>query len=282
MGLLENKIAIITGGASGIGEESVRRFIAQGASVLICDIQDEKGETLAQELGEKADYQHCDISKEDDIQAMIESAVSKYGRLDILFNNAGIPGPNTPIADTPSEQMDFTINVLLRSVILGMKYASPIMSKQQSGSIINTASVAGIEATHAPHVYSAAKAGVINLTRSVATELGTNYVRVNAICPGGIATPIFGQTFGMNREDSDKTVDVMKHVLKRSQPIPRAGLPEDIANLAVFLGSDMSTFITGQAIAVDGGLTAGRANWQDNQTGMNRLEEILIDVVSGD
>ena len=199
-----------------------------------------------------------------------------------LVNNAGIPGPNTPIADTPSEQMDFAINVLLRSVILGMKYASPVMSKQQSGSIINTASVAGIEATHAPHVYSAAKAGVINLTRSVATELGAKYVRVNAICPGGIATPIFGQTFGMNRENSDKTVDVMKHVLKRSQPIPRAGLPEDIANLAIFLGSDMSTFITGQAIAVDGGLTAGRANWQDNQTGMNRLEEILEDVVKGD
>ncbi|MEO1288589.1 MAG: glucose 1-dehydrogenase [Chloroflexota bacterium] len=278
MGLLDNKIAIITGGASGIGAETVRQFVAQGAKVLICDIQDDKGEALADELGEHADYQRCDVTSEADIQAMIDSAVSKYGRLDVLFNNAGIPGPTGEIENTPTEQMDMAINILLRSVILGMKYAAPVMKAQQSGSIISTASIAGIEATHAPHTYSAAKAGIINLTRSVATELGASFVRVNAICPGGIATPIFGRTFGLDIEKADKTEEVMKNILKRSQPIPRAGLPKDIADCAVFLASDMSTFITGQAIAVDGGITAGRANWDQYQTGMARMQEILHQV----
>ncbi len=280
MGLLDHKVAIITGGASGIGAESVRQFIAQGAKVLICDIQDAKGEALADELGANADYQKCDVTSEADIQAMIESAVSKHGRLDILFNNAGIPGPTGSIADTPTDEIDLVMNILLKSVILGMKHAAPIMAKQQSGSIINTASVAGIEATHAPHVYSAAKAGVINLTRSVATELGASFVRVNAICPGGIATPIFGRTFGLDAEQSDKTIDVVEHILKRAQPIPRAGLPRDIADLAVFLGSNMSSFITGQAIAVDGGLTAGRANWDESQSGAQRMGEILNQVAN--
>jgi len=278
MGLLDNKVAIITGGASGIGAESVRQFIAQGAKVLICDIQDEKGEALAAELGENADYQHCDVTKDEDIKAMIDSAVSKHGRLDVLFNNAGLAGPGGSIAETPLDGIDLTLNVLLRSVILGIKHAAPIMTKQQSGSIINTASVAGIEATHGPHVYSAAKAGVINLTRSVATELGASFVRVNAICPGGIATPIFGRAVGLDAEKADKTIEVIENIFKRSQPIPRAGLPEDIANTAVFLASDMSTFITGQAIAVDGGLTAGRANWDESEHAMTRLAEILHQV----
>lgn len=278
MGLLDHKIAIITGGASGIGAESVRQFIAQGAKVLICDIQDEKGEALANELGKNADYQRCDVSREDDIAAMIESAVSKHGRLDVLFNNAGFGGPGGSIVDMPTHEMDFALSVLLRGVILGIKYAAPIMIKQQSGSIINTASVAGLEATHGPHVYSAAKAAIMGLTRSVATELGASFVRVNAICPGAIATAIFGRSVGLEAAKADKTVAVMEHIFKNSQPIPRAGLPRDIADMAVFLASDMSTFVTGQAIAVDGGLTAGRANWDDSQAGFNRLAEILHQV----
>lgn len=280
MGLLDNKVAIITGGASGIGEESVRQFVAQGAKVLICDIQDEKGESLADELGENADYQRCDVTSEDDIVAMVESAVSKHGRLDVLFNNAGLAGPDGSIAETPIDAIDFALNILLRAVILGIKHAAPIMTKQQSGSIISTASVAGIEATHGPHVYSAAKAGVIGLTRSVATELGASFVRVNAICPGGIATPIFGRGMGLNVEQADKTVEVIENIFKRSQPIPRGGMPKDIADAAVFLASDMSTFITGQALVVDGGLTAGRANWDESQIASERLAEILHQVAN--
>lgn len=280
MGLLGNKVAIITGGASGIGEESVQQFVAQGAKVLICDIQDEKGEALAEELGENADYQHCDVTREDDIIAMIDSAVSKYGRLDVLFNNAGITGPVGSIMDTSIDSIDFALNVLLRSVILGIKHAAPVMMKQQSGSIINTASIAGLEAIHGPHVYSAAKAGVINLTRSTATELGASFVRVNAICPGGIATPIIGQAMGLNIEQAEKTVEIVEKLFSRSQPIPRAGLPKDIAETAVFLASDMSTFITGQAIVVDGGRTAGRANWDESQIGAQRLSEILHQVAN--
>lgn len=280
MGLLENKVTIITGGASGIGEESVRQFVTQGAKVLICDIQDEKGQALADELGDSADYQRCDVTSEDDIATMIESAVSKYGRLDVLFNNAGITGPVGSIMDTPIDSIDFALNVLLRSVILGIKHAAPVMIKQQSGSIINTASIAGLEAIHGPHVYSAAKAGVINLTRSTATELGAAFVRVNAICPGGIATPIIGQAMGLNIEKAEKTVEMVEKLFAKSQPIPRAGLPKDIADTAVFLASEMSTFITGQAIVVDGGRTAGRANWDESQAGAQRLGEILHQVAN--
>ncbi|MEL6407056.1 MAG: glucose 1-dehydrogenase [Chloroflexota bacterium] len=276
MGLLDDKVAIVTGGASGIGAASVDTFVEQGASVVIADIQDDKGDAIAQKLGKKTVYQHCDVTNEEDIKALVEKAVETFGHLDVLFNNAGIPGPTGGIADTPTDAADKAISVLLRSVILGMKYAAPIMSEQQSGSIINTASVAGIEATHAPHVYSAAKAGVINLTRSVAIELGLSFVRVNAICPGGIVTPIFGRTFGMDAEQADKTMGVMSEVLKTAQPIPRAGLPEDIAQTAVFLASDMSTFITGQAIAVDGGLTAGRANWDQSERVGQRIAQALF------
>lgn len=279
MGLLDHKIAVITGGASGIGAESVRQFVAQGAKVLICDIQDEKGEALAEDLGDNADYQRCDVTKEDDIIAMIDSAVSKHGRLDVLFNNAGITGPNCSIADTPSDGIDLTLNVLLKSVILGIKHVAPIMIKQQSGSIINTASIAGLEAIHGPHVYSAAKAGVINLTRSVATELGSSYIRVNAICPGGIATPIIAQATGLDIEDADKTVEIVAKLFRNAQPIPRGGLPEDVANLAVFLASDMSGYISGQAIVVDGARTAGRENWDSAMAGQARLAEILHQVV---
>lgn len=275
MGQLDHQVAIITGGASGIGAASARLFVAEGARVLIADVQDDKGAALADELGDAALYQHTDVTDEAHIEATIARAVAVFGRLDVMFNNAGVPGPYTPIADTPTAEADFALNVLLRGVMLGIKHAAPTLIAQGRGSIINTASVAGIEALHAGHVYSAAKAAVINLTRSAAVELGEHHIRVNALCPGAIATPIFGKAFGMSVADSDRTVETVENLYKRVQPIPRTGLPEDIARAAVFLASDNSSFITGHALVVDGGLTCSRTTWSQMQKHNERLTAIL-------
>jgi len=258
MGRLEGKVAIITGGASGIGAATVRLFAQQGARVLCADMQDEKGAKLAEDLGASAAYRHADVSRESDVKALVDDAVKRFGRLDCMFNNAGLAGVGGPIEATPAEGFDATMGVLLRGVFLGMKHAAPVMKQQKSGSIISTASVAGLRTGMASHTYSAAKAAVIHLTRSVAMELGESGVRVNCICPGGIATPIFGKAFGLDDEGADRVARMMRMPLAQMQPIRRAGLPDDIANAALWLASDESSFVNGHALVVDGGLTGGR------------------------
>ena len=258
MGRLEGKVAIITGGASGIGAATVRLFAQQGARVLCADMQDEKGAKLAEDLGASAAYRHADVSRESDVKALVDDAVKRFGRLDCMFNNAGLAGVGGPIEATPAEGFDATMGVLLRGVFLGMKHAAPVMKQQKSGSIISTASVAGLRTGMASHTYSAAKAAVIHLTRSVAMELGESGVRVNCICPGGIATPIFGKAFGLDDEGADRVARMMRMPLAQMQPIRRAGLPDDIANAALWLASDDSSFVNGHALVVDGGLTGGR------------------------
>lgn len=261
---LADKVAVITGGASGIGEATVRLFVAEGASVVIADIQDNRGRSLAGELGARAAYRHTDVSAEADVKAAIDEAVSRFRRLDCLFNNAGYAGASGPIADIAVDGFDATIGVLLRGVFLGMKHAAPVMKRQGSGSIISTASVAGLGTGFGPHVYSAAKAAVIHLTRSVAMELGESGVRVNCICPGGIATPIFGKALGLPSEQADATVPLMKGFLEQLQPIKRPGIPDDIAQAALWLASDESTFVNGHALVVDGGLSGGHL-WTENE-----------------
>jgi NAD(P)-dependent dehydrogenase (short-subunit alcohol dehydrogenase family) len=255
---VEDKVAVITGGASGIGEGTVRLFIDEGARVVIADVQDDKGARLVDTLGGRAVYQHTDVGEEEQVKAALQRAVDEYGRLDCLFNNAGFGGAIGPIQDIPIDEYDRTMAVLLRGVFLGMKHAAPIMKAQGSGSIISTASVAGITAGDGPHVYSAAKAAVIHLTRSVSLELAESNVRVNCICPGAIATPIFKGAFQGQEIDDETLVESVKPFLSQFQPIKRAGVPEDIARAALWLAGDESTFVTGQAIVVDGGLTAGR------------------------
>ena len=262
MGRLSEKVAIITGGASGIGRGTVELFVKEGASVVAADLQDDKGARLVEELAGNVSFVRTDVSKEEDVKAMIAHAVDKFGRLDCLFNNAGIPGLGGPIADTPIEEFDAVIGVLLRGVFLGIKHAAPVMCQQRSGSIISTASVAGIRTGFASHVYSAAKAAVIQLTKSTARELGESNVRVNCICPGGIATPNFGKGFGLATQVADQTVEPMKMVLETLQPIPRAGIPADIAQAALWLASDESSFVTGHELVVDGGITLGR-KWSE-------------------
>ncbi len=256
MGRLDDKVAVITGGASGIGEGTVRRFTEEGARVVIADIQDAKGETLADALGGTAVFQHTDVSNEDDVRRAIQRAVDEYGQLDCMFNNAGLGGENLPIDEVPMDAYDDLMGVLLRGVFVGMKQAAAVMKIQGSGTIISTASVAGLRTGYGPHVYSAAKAAVIHLTRTVAMELGESGIRVNCICPGGIATPIFKPFFGDVGDAA--AVEMIKPLLAGLQPIQRSGLPEDIANAALWLASDDSSFVNGHALVVDGGLIGGR------------------------
>src|SRR2546425_3482996 len=261
---LAGKVALITGGASGIGEATVRLFVEEGAAVVIADIQDDRGRKLAAELGNRTAYVHADVSREADVSGAIAETVKRFGRLDCLFNNAGYGGVTGSIEEIPVAGFDETIGVLLRGVFLGMKHAAPVMKRQGGGSIISTASVAGLRTGLGPHVYSAAKAAVIHLTRSVAMELGESGVRVNCICPGGIATPIFGKAFGLSPDRAEATIPLMKGVLETLQPIRRPGLPEDIAHAALWLASDESSFVNGDALVVDGGLTGGRL-WSETE-----------------
>lgn len=259
---LSGKVALVTGGASGIGEATVRLFVDEGARVLIADVQDDRGGRLARELSGHAVYVHADVSREPDVRGAVDEAVRRFGRLDCLFNNAGFAGVGGRIERIAVEAFDETVGVLLRGVFLGMKHAAPVMTRQAAGSIISTASVAGLHTGLGPHVYSAAKAAVIHLTRSVAMELGERGVRVNCICPGGIATPIFGKSMGLSADRAEETIPLMKSMLESLQPIRRAGLPDDIARAALWLASDESAFVNGHALVVDGGLIGGR-QWSE-------------------
>jgi NAD(P)-dependent dehydrogenase (short-subunit alcohol dehydrogenase family) len=274
MSRLANKVTLVTGGGSGIGEATVRLFAAEGAAVVIADIQDDRGRRVAGELGPRAAYVHADVSREDDVRGAVAETVRRFGRLDCMFNNAGHAGVGGRIAEIPVAGFDETLGVLLRGVFLGMKHAAPVMQAQGSGSIISTASVAGMVTGLGPHVYSAAKAAVIHLTRSVAMELGEHNVRVNCICPGGIATPIFGKGLGLSIERAEAIVPLMKGVLENLQPIKRSGLPDDIAQAALWLASDEATFVNGHALVVDGGLTGGRS-WSESQLRRSALRQAL-------
>lgn len=264
MARLKGKVALITGGASGIGEATVRLFVEEGAAVVLADIQDDRGRRLAEGLGTRVAYVHADVSREAEVKSAVDETVRRFGQLDCLFNNAGYAGVGGRIEEIPVEGFDETLAVLLRGVFLGMKHAAPVMKRQGAGSIISTASVAGLGTGMGPHVYSAAKAAVIHLTRTVATELGESGVRVNCICPGGIATPIFGKALGLPPERADETIPFLKSVLETLQPIKRPGLPEDIARAALWLASDEASFVNGHALVVDGGLIGGRL-WPEAQ-----------------
>lgn len=260
MGRLKGKTAMITGAASGIGAETARRFVAEGARVLIADIQDEVGEALAASLGDAARYHHCDVLREDEVREGIETVVGHWERLDILFNNAGFVGVSGPVESITSDDYDTTMNVLLRGVFYGIKHAAPVMKAQRSGSILSTASVCGIQAGIGTHVYSVAKAGVISLTESVALELAEHGVRVNAICPGYIATQLAaGRALSeVSANEAQERLARARETIGSSQPIARMGEPEDVASVAVFLASDESAWMTGTSQVIDGGLTLGK------------------------
>jgi len=251
MSKLAGNVAIVTGGASGMGRATVMRFLAEGAKVMVADLNDANGaETLAvakaQGHADGIAFLRCDVAKESDVAALVAETVKRFGRLDVAYLNAGVGGAFGPIAETSVEDWDYTFAVLVRSVFLGMKHASLAMRKLGDGGVIlATASIAGMVGGAGPHAYSAAKAAVISLIENVAAELGGDRIRVVGIAPGVISTPL------VHRGRPEKYEKQFGH-----QPWPDRGEPEVIADVASFLVSDEARFITGETIKVDGGLLA--------------------------
>ena len=271
MAELEGKTAVITGGASGIGEATARLFVAEGARVVIADMQRERGEALAQELGEAASFAPCEVRSEAEVKAAVDLALDSWGRLDCMFNNAGFGGALGPLEAIPAEEFDLSFDVLVRGVFLGMKHAIPAMKAQGSGSIVNTGSIAGITAGRGPQVYSAAKAAVVHLSKVSAMELGEHSIRVNCVCPGYIATPLSANTVGK----PDSLIEERLDDYAFQQPIPRVGRPHDIAEAVLYLASDRSSFVTGQAITVDGGAATG-VPWSDQKSVYKQYRPIRV------
>jgi NAD(P)-dependent dehydrogenase (short-subunit alcohol dehydrogenase family) len=259
MGRLEGKVAVITGGASGMGEATARIFVREGARVVIADLQQEMGEEVARSLGAHCRFVKTDVSSSEDVRSLVVAAVEGFGKLDIMYNNAGIGGGEGSIVDCTEEQFDRIIAVDLKGVWLGMKHCLPYLIQNGGGSIITTASVSAMMGMPGQGAYGSAKGGVVQLTRVCAVENAEKGVRANCICPGGTLTPIlYNNPFGQKVDP-----EVVARGLVNVQPIPRAGLPEDIAHAALWLASDESSFVTGQAIVVDGGWTASaRQNYR--------------------
>jgi NAD(P)-dependent dehydrogenase (short-subunit alcohol dehydrogenase family) len=251
---LEGKVAAITGAASGIGEATARRFIEEGARVVIGDIQQEAGQALADELGDAATFYTCDVTSEDDIAGLIDHAVDTFGWLDIMMNNAGIVGARGPIAQTDMQHYDATMAVLLRGTFMGMKHAARVMQPRQTGSIISLASTAGVQGGLGPHVYATAKHAVVGLTKNVAAELCRSGIRVNCIAPGSTATPMVAKA---HLDDHTAVGDVVGRLTEISPIKGRPALAIDVANVALFLASDEAGNVNGHCLAVDGGLTTG-------------------------
>ena len=249
---LAGKTAVITGGASGMGRSTALRFLSEGANVVVADFNQATGAALVQEaeglgFADRIVFIATDVALEADVEAALAVAVDRFGQLNIVFNNAGVGGAIGPLTETTTASWDYTMDVLAKGVFLGIKHAARIMRAQGTGgSIINTASIAALSGDAGPLVYSAAKAAVVSMTKSAAVELAQDRIRVNAICPGFIATPL---------ADGGKP-EKTRALFSRSQPWPEYGKGDHIAGAALFFACDDSIFVTGDALLVDGGLTA--------------------------
>ncbi|CAN1306702.1 Short chain aldehyde dehydrogenase 1, partial [Linum perenne] len=271
---LQGKVALITGGASGIGESTAKLFAKHGAKVVIADVQDELGQTLAKTIQSSASYVHCNVTHEPDVQNAVDTAVSLHGKLDIMYNNAGITGSYTPtISSLTRQDYDRVLDINLYGAMLGAKHAARVMTRQKSGGcILFTASVASVSFGEVPHPYSASKSAVVGLTKNLCVELGRYGIRVNAVSPGGIATPMAVSAFGGTADDtaeiqklfSEKAAlrtgptgmgeETFKEVMGKIANLKGASLEaDDVAEAAVYLGSDEGKYVSGMNLVVDGG-----------------------------
>jgi NAD(P)-dependent dehydrogenase (short-subunit alcohol dehydrogenase family) len=239
------KVAVVTGGASGIGAGIARRLVAEGARCLVADLQEEQGRAVVDELGDAAQFVRVDVTDEAAVAGVIDRAVSEHGRLDCLFNNAGVLGAVGSIVDTDRRDWDRSLAVLLTSVFFGIKHGARVMRAQGGGAIVNTASTAGVRAGLGPHAYTAAKHGVVGLTTSAAVELMPSGIRVNAIAPGATVS---GMTAGVITGDPTALGQVEERLAKR---FGRAAQPEDVAAAAAFLASDEAWYVNGACLVID-------------------------------
>jgi NAD(P)-dependent dehydrogenase (short-subunit alcohol dehydrogenase family) len=276
MGLLEGKVGIITGATSGIGARTAELLVAEGAKVVFTGRRKAEGEALAARLGAVARFVQADAASEQDWMRVLAETAKAFGtRLDFLFNNAGGPAPTGSITGIPVAGFNAAMAQLVRSVMLGMKHAAPIMISQRSGSIINNGSIAGHLAGYSSSmIYGAAKAAVNHLTRCVAMQLGESNVRVNSVSPGAIATGILPEALGMEAARADRLIEKVAAFYAKAQPLARAGVPDDFAQCVLWLASDRATFVNGADIVVDGGAIGGR-NYSEHQEGLRRFRAVL-------
>lgn len=255
-GRLEGKVAAITGAASGFGAGAARRFVEEGAKVVLGDIQDDAGEAVAAELGDAAVYVHCDVTKEDEVAKLVDTAVDKFGQLDVMYNNAGVVGAVGPIATTPAEEWHRTMDIHVSGCFYGCKHAARVMIPRGTGSIVSMSSTAGIMGGLGPHAYTAAKHAIVGITKSIAAELAQYGIRANCISPAGMATAMVAATMGDHTD-----LETTRKNLAQTSPLKgRAGLPEDVVNAALFLASDESGYTSGLTLTTDAGLTIGSGN----------------------
>ena len=259
MGALNGKVAIVTGGTSGIGEKIVEVFVEEGAQVVIAARRQTEGDALEKRLG--ARFVRTDVSSEADVKTMVDRAVEWFGRVDCLVNNAGIPAPITSVADMEVADIERVLAVNILGVMLATKHVARVMLTQGTGSIINIGSVAAHRGGLSGHIYTSSKGAVLAFTRSTAAELGEKGIRVNSISPGAIVTGIFGKLAGVEASKADRITDVVEERFAALQPVPRAGATDDIARAALYLAGDGSSFVSGQDIVVDGGLTSVTRGW---------------------
>ena len=265
---LAGKVAVITGAASGIGLATLELFVAEGAHVLAADQNAEAGQALVERFPDRVQFALCDVTQPAQIKAAIEQAVVAFGGLDILFSNAGAGGSPAGVETFDEAGWDHTQALLLRSVAAGAAYAVPHMRRRGGGAIINTSSISALQAGYAPLAYSVAKAGVLHYTRVAAAELSAQRIRINAIVPGFIATRIFGAGMGLDHQQAGELAQQIASRSGSANPIGRSGLPQDIAEAALFLASDAAGFITGTHLTVDGGITIGpRHAWDPEARG---------------
>ena len=276
-GRLQDHVAIITGATSGIGLSTAELFVAEGAHVLLAARREEKGQAIADRLGDNAHFIKADVTVEADIEAMVAAAIDRWGRIDSLFNNASSGSPGTPIDEMPFETFQTAMDLQVGSVLLGIKHVVPHMKASGGGSIINNASIAGVGVGYGSMLYSAGKAAVIHMTRCLAIDLGEYGIRLNCISPGGVMTPIFlgPAQEKMTDEETQAAVDRLSAVYDKNIPTRRAGTPDDIGHTAVFLAANESRHISGENIIVDAGTSLGRNKQYQAQWAEWRVEAMF-------